>query len=213
VRTISTSTDIYKKLQFKGIDSFIPTRAETRLALSIGGLAAIFAAMRPSPLFGFHRVWRYPSSFVAARLPVFSDSSFQIYRDAPDLSYNSLFGSTFWATFYSSFAILSFVSIRGVLAGLECHTLRCCQFACQPDWNWRDTSFQDHSLNPRSQDALCWILSRKRPAGGNILLLVLGTSLLILSNTLLVGNQLLLLSRVLVSLVRTDDRHPARSAW
>jgi hypothetical protein len=137
---------------------WLPTMTETRLALSIGGLAAIFAAM------SLAIVW-IPSSvstiqqFRCGKIGSLRDSSFQIYRDAPDLT-TILFGSTFWATFYSSLAISGCRWFCGFLPGLECHTLYCCQFACELYRHRCDAPFQDYSSNFCSQNALRWILSQ-----------------------------------------------------
>lgn len=161
---------------------FIPTLTETRIALSVGGLAAIFAAM------SLAIVW-IPSSvstiqqFRCGKIASLRDSSFQIYRDAPDLT-TILFGSTFWATFYSSFTILAIVGIAVFL--LVWSATRSIVIRLLANLIGIGVTFLFKFILLIVARKMLFVgFFRKRPVGGNILLLVLGTFLLVLSVTLL----------------------------
>jgi hypothetical protein len=163
-----------------GTVDYFPTLTETRVALSVGGLAAIFASI------SLALVW-IPSSvstiqqFRCGKIASLRDSSFQMYRDAPDLT-TILFGSTFWATFYSSFAILFIVGIlvfllvwsatRSIVVNLLANLIGIAV----------TLSFKIILLI-FARKMLFVGFFRKRPAGGNVLLLVLGTFLLALPIT------------------------------
>ena len=163
-----------------GTVDYFPTLTETRIALSVGGLAAICAAI------SLAMVW-IPSSvstiqqFRCGKIASLRDSSFQLYRDAPDLT-TILFGSTFWATFYSSFSILFIVGIgvfflvwsatRSIVVNLLANLIGIAV-----------TLVFKIILLIFARKMLFVGFFRKRPAGGNFLLLVLGTFLLFLSIT------------------------------
>lgn len=148
-----------------------PTQPQATFAITMGGIAAFIATV------SLAIVW-LPSSvstiqqFRCGAIPSLHDRQFQQYRKAPDLT-TILFGSTFWGTFYSSGVIfiivggLSFILVweltRSVVINLLANIIGV--FV---------TISVKILILTFVRKALFVGFYRKRPAGGNFMLLMFG---------------------------------------
>lgn len=153
------------------LESLLPTQRQATFATTMGGIAAFIATV------SLAMVW-LPSSvstiqqFRCGAIPSLHDKQFYRYRKAPDLT-TILFGSTFWGTFYSSGVIfiiiggLSFVLVweftRPVVVSLLANVIGI--FV---------TIAVKMLILIFVRKALFVGFYRKRPAGGNFMLLIFG---------------------------------------
>ena len=178
-RRLVEVTQEYRYLQEATDDGYsdpewFPTESEVRLAASGGCIVALFAAAYLA------LVW-IPSSvstimqFRCGYIGSLRNRSFNEYRQAPDLT-TVLFGSAFWGTFYCTAAILIIVSTVTFLLVWSATRSIVLNLLANLIGIMVTLTFKILLLICVRKMLFVGFF-RRRPIGGNLLLLVLGTSI------------------------------------